>query len=388
METTLDSLRISEAAGRSEPRVRNGRIARRVVGLFILSALVPLCLCALLLSRAFDVQLRRAQDQSLDGLIRGFGMAMLGRLGSADDVLEALMADPRATDASINEKVATLPWVRATRRIEPAAIEGGLEPAYPSPNARQTGALRAGKSILLWARDEHGGAAVYLVRTLPSRTWLYTALNPAWLWADADDYANGAALLVLDDHGSRLAQLGRAPPERVLVEATQVSDGWASRSWELFLASRFSSPSWRLVVLTERSTLLRTASGAYWYLLAFIGLTILLIAWSSMISIRRQMRPLELLTQATQRIAQRDFAAFRDMRWNDEFGDLARSFDAMSDKLKTQFEALETLAEVDRLLLGTPNLELILDALLPRIAPLIRCDSVSVLLFDADSTQR
>jgi len=87
-----------------------------------------------------------------------------------------------------------------------------------------------------------------------------------------------------------------------------------------------------------------------------------------MTSIRRQMQPLDLLTQATKRVVQRDFEAFRGMVWNDEFGDLARAFDAMSGKLKLQFSALETLADVDRLLLHTPELELILDTLLPRIA--------------------
>jgi diguanylate cyclase (GGDEF)-like protein len=112
---------------------------------------------------------------------------------------------------------------------------------------------------------------------------------------------------------------------------------------------------------------------------------ILMISWLSMTSIRRQMRPLDLLTQATKRVVQRDFEAFRGMAWNDEFGDLARAFDAMSGKLKLQFSALETLADVDRLLLHTPELELILDTLLPRIAGVLGCEAVSVLLCDPDS---
>jgi diguanylate cyclase (GGDEF)-like protein len=122
-------------------------------------------------------------------------------------------------------------------------------------------------------------------------------------------------------------------------------------------------------------------------LCGFILLTILMISWLSMTSIRRQMRPLDLLTQATKRVVQRDFEAFRGMVWNDEFGDLARAFDAMSGKLKLQFSALETLADVDRLLLHTPELELILDTLLPRIAGVLGCHTVSVLLFDPDSEE-
>src|SRR5262249_59389089 len=81
----------------------------------------------------------------------------------------------------------------------------------------------------------------------------------------------------------------------------------------------------------------------------------------------------------------RDFKAITELSRNDEFGDLARSFDAMGAKLKSQFAALETLAEVDRLLLSAPELEIILDKLLPRIADLLGCLNVSVLLFDADT---
>ncbi|HEY1724789.1 MAG TPA: EAL domain-containing protein [Steroidobacteraceae bacterium] len=123
------------------------------------------------------------------------------------------------------------------------------------------------------------------------------------------------------------------------------------------------------------------------YLFGIAAVTILTIVWLSMSSIRRRLRRLERMMQATRRIAQRDFEAFRGLTWNDEFGDLARCLASMADKLGVQFAALEALAEVDRLLLCTPELELILDTLLPRIARLIGCSSVSVLLFDPDSSE-
>ena len=51
-------------------------------------------------------------------------------------------------------------------------------------------------------------------------------------------------------------------------------------------------------------------SSLYFYLFGSIALTIALIAWLSLVSIRRQLRPLELLTQATQHVSQRNFEAF------------------------------------------------------------------------------
>jgi diguanylate cyclase (GGDEF)-like protein len=373
-----------------------------VIALYIISALVPLSLCTGFLLRESSSQLTRTQIQSLDGLVRSFGMTLLGRLNGADDVLKSIISVPGRTDNDIGDEVGKLVWVRSLRRV--AAAGQPSEAELPPPDPRQVDNLRAGKSAVLWDTDERGNVQIYLVRALPSGRWLYTELNSAWLWADASDYAGDAVLLVLDAHAERLNVTGTPPaglrpadllPSPALrrtdaalaVSPASLPRGWFSRSWEMFLAGSYGSPSWQLVALSRHPSLLSDSNEAYLYLFGVIGLTILMIAWLSMTSIRRQLRPLGLLTQATRRIAQRDFDAFRTLTWNDEFGDLARSFDAMSDKLRVQFAALEALAEVDRLLLCTPELELILDTLLPRIARLIGCSSVSVLLFDPDSSE-
>ena len=86
-------------------------------------------------------------------------------------------------------------------------------------------------------------------------------------------------------------------------------------------------------------------------------LTLVLVSVVSVAVIRRQVRPLEQLNQATQRVSRRDFTSSIEAVGDDEFADLARAFNAMSGQLKQQFSALETLAEIDRLLLRTPDLE-------------------------------
>ena len=381
------------------------RIGRRVVSLFILSALVPLSLCTAILFRAFDTELSHTQEQSLDGLVRSFGTTLLGRLGSADDVLKVIISAPGTTDEAVQDSVATLVWARSVRRVKSSPPINESEQVLPRPDARQQLALKAGGPALLLGVDENGNPQVHLVRMLPSGAWLYIEITSAWLWADANEFAAGAGLLVLDEQGQTIVSAGAVPTEllrggRFPISATQtqfidptkrgstrLSDRWILRSWEVFLGSRYSSPSWHLTAIRTRPTLLTSSNDSYLYMCGFILLTVLLISWLSMASIRRQMRPLDLLTQATKRVAHRDFEAFRGMSWNDEFGDLARSFDAMSEKLKMQFSALETLADVDRLLLHTPELELILDTLLPRIAGVLCCESVSVLLFDPDSNE-
>jgi len=393
-ETSLGSPRTIDA-GRAWARslLRSGRIGRRVVGLFVVSALVPLILCAAILFHEFSAEMAASERRSLDDLIRSFGMTVIGRLGSADDAMKVVVSDP-GTDESAREKVEKFSWAHR------AQVSGDPGEALPAPDESQRRALQLGNPVLLWSADGRGHGRVHLIRVLHDGAWLYAELDPGWLWEGAPEFAGTGALLVLDNQSRTLSYTGMVPsrrhgkgpapfvtlPDMAALATVAKTDGWISRSWELFLASRFSSPSWHVQAVREHPSLLSKQS-SYVYLCGIIVATILLITWLSLTSIRRQLHPLSLLRRATERVAHRDFEAFRGMSWNDEFGDLARSFNAMSEKLRTQFAALETLAEVDRLLLAAPQLELILDKLLPRIAGLLRCQSVSVLLFDTDSEE-
>jgi diguanylate cyclase (GGDEF)-like protein len=373
-----------------------------MVGLFVLSALIPLSVCTLFLIRELGGQLNRTQQQNLDSVVRGFGVSLAGRLGSADDVLGTIMSRPDATDADIIGQVSKLEWVRSVQSVKVADLSGFVGGDVPIPDPHQLSALSAKAPVVLSGPARSPVSPVFLLRELPSGAWLYVELSASWLWSDVDEYANGTGVVILDGRGERIASAGSLPRSLRLQWSTIPATGRSAgdheirlpeelrgrlqlASWELFLAGRFSTASWHVVAVRERPTLVSGGSVYNLFLFAFILLTILLVAWLSMTAIRRQLEPLAVLTQATRRIARRDFAALPDASWKDEFGDLARAFSAMSDQLRMQFSALETLSEIDRLLLHAPELESILNTLLPRIAEVMHCDSVSVLLFDPDS---
>ena len=109
MVTTLASPQISRARAEPAPGPQRSRIGRRVIGLFIVSALVPLCLCVAFLAKNFATELNHSQRQSLDGIVRSFGMTLLSRLNSADDVLAVIVRQPAMTDSAIQDAVAKCP---------------------------------------------------------------------------------------------------------------------------------------------------------------------------------------------------------------------------------------------------------------------------------------
>src|ERR1044071_10223897 len=100
MEASLDSPPTTEASSsQALPRAQRTRIGRRVLTLFVISALVPLALSGVILYSHFSSGLRVAQQRSLDELARSYGMTILGRLEAADEALKLFTSESGAGDA-------------------------------------------------------------------------------------------------------------------------------------------------------------------------------------------------------------------------------------------------------------------------------------------------
>ncbi|MGE0583015.1 MAG: putative bifunctional diguanylate cyclase/phosphodiesterase [Steroidobacteraceae bacterium] len=69
----------------------------------------------------------------------------------------------------------------------------------------------------------------------------------------------------------------------------------------------------------------------------------------------------------------------------DELGDAIDAYNMAADRLTERLAALETLGEIDRLLLGSAELEQMFDSILTRVQAVTHCDGVAITLIDADS---
>jgi diguanylate cyclase (GGDEF)-like protein len=69
----------------------------------------------------------------------------------------------------------------------------------------------------------------------------------------------------------------------------------------------------------------------------------------------------------------------------DELGDAIDAYNLAAGRLTERLSALETLGEIDRLLLGSAELEQMFDTILTRVQVVTRCDGVAITLIDADS---
>jgi diguanylate cyclase (GGDEF)-like protein len=345
----------------------NSKLAHSVTVLFLLVAVIPLGVCAAVLVGKFNQQIKQTQVEQFDATLRSYGNTLIGRLVSADDVLQSLVNQAAPTGDTIRSELRKAEWLSELRLV------GAREHPPAMFPAKSKSALAAGKSILTW-RFDGNDSSIYLVHRLTNGDLLFAKINSAWLWNDLDSFAGKSTLTVLDDQGRTLAIAGDS-----LDKATSQN----VRTWEVFLSGRFAAPSWRVSMMSPMPGLFSNQDGrTYLYLLGFLVLSILLISWVSMAAIRHQLRPLRILSLATRRVAKREFDAFAGLHWDNEFGELAHSFQAMAQKLKLQFGVLDSLSDVDRQLMNSPRLESILDALLPQLTDLLGCETVSLLLMN------
>jgi diguanylate cyclase (GGDEF)-like protein len=142
------------------------------------------------------------------------------------------------------------------------------------------------------------------------------------------------------------------------------------------------------VLLVVASLSGSTAAGALWERLA-IGVTAaLLCAGLATVYLVRRYRPgLLALQDGFQELASSGFAAVPDLG-RDDLQTLIHHFNRCAERVRTQHANLQTLSEVDRLLLQPDGLEPVLDAILTRVQRVTGCSSAGIVLRDQDAPWR
>ena len=95
-----------------------------------------------------------------------------------------------------------------------------------------------------------------------------------------------------------------------------------------------------------------------------IALAVLIVAFFITRLIIKYLSPLEQLKAATLKIADGDFNSHVSINSNDEFEALADSFNEMTRRLRSQFDILSTMAEIDRHILSALDADEIVETAL------------------------
>ncbi len=383
------------------------KVARRIVALFIVCAILPVASLAVVVYVQFTTVLREGSNQRLRQVSKAIGFELLDRLRGLDSELALVgsLLSPSLDHASIPDSLR----VRLAERFssitvidgdgQARSIVGPLQ-AAPDGSVAAMDALETGHARLT-VQPRPGGTPRFVLRRRieETRGALQADIRPTFLWGGdlvppvAQVHVVGAGYLPL--FASATPEQPRVPAAvRVQVisavgdlEWEEAGESHVSAYWSVPLEVGFGSPQWTVVVSEPRNSALAPLSraGTTFILAGLLSLWIVMLL--SLSQIRRSLVPLARLQDGTRRLATGDFDRDVEVTSGDEFEELADSFNTMSHRLKRQFDILSARGDLDRAVLSSLNVETIIRSLLARLPGLVDCDHAAVLLASPDRTQ-
>jgi putative nucleotidyltransferase with HDIG domain len=392
--------------------ILRSRVARRILTLFIVCALAPVCVLAFLSYRQVSQQLDEQGRAGLDRASRLAGMGILERIMLLDEELKVVARELQTKKEGVAPRRHSQPHEEAGERFEALEvvnqiggrrqIEGQVD-MPPKLNPEEEAHIRSG-ATLLKTGDCAGPLCIWLIRQVrgpgPGEQWLIGKVNPEYLWK-ASEAAPPIQFEVLNEKGQQLYSSGEALPgytAEIRDRMKQSPSGELKLGsgdetelaayWAVFLKPKYFEPSWTVVARAPRRDLYAslTSFKKTFPLVMLLAVWIVLIL--SLIQIRRNLVPLEKLREGTRRIAERDFECRVQVKSQDEIQDLAASFNAMAEQLGKQFKALSKINEIDRAILSSWDTGKIVEALMTGLNALLPFDAVCLTMLDGhDASQ-
>ncbi|MDP2955638.1 MAG: HD domain-containing protein [Longimicrobiales bacterium] len=382
------------------------RVARRVLLLFVVVALIPVLFMAAASFRAMSSQLREQSEERLRQVSRNAWQAVMQQLILTEAgvrlAAEALRLGGSPAEAPIPSSIRSL---AATREGSPPGLLLGSAFPVPVLGAAELGHVQGGLTVLKINPDAE--ESILAVVRLPGEDaedrLLWAWVEGDSIWGAAERFASGGTILdfcVLAGTAPLYCRSGlsfaadayvsagtTAPSGTMLVSSAEgrLVIGYA----ELFLEAAFRAPSLRVLVAESTADLYSADLALFRYSFGVALLVgFLVVVLMAAVQVRRTLTPLDALTEGTKRLAEGDLAARVTVTSGDEFGFLARSFNDMASRLGDQFRTLEAGRAVDRAVLSAMNTDGVVNALLERFDGLVSCRSVAVVLVDSQSAYR
>lgn len=337
------------------PSYLRGRLARRLLTVFVLVSVAPVLLASLIAYRQLMLSTHAARTRELQTQVRTASLAFLAQLQTASAQLAALRPG-QPLSRSERDDLLSVKFLRFDTPAARARALAGL--AKPLRTA-----LIRGQTTISWgSHDNHPTLLITRPRHGGSRL-VRGQLNVPRLLDEVAGPAGGASMALVDSadparaivsaYGhlslTALTSVAEHESDRLPSNSGHFSGGrWRGAAWELFLPSNFAAEPVRLD-LAEPADSADGLSGLRWMIpLALLGA----MAFAALLAIRqlrRYLGPLETLTIATRRLTEQHEHTHVSIETDDELAILGDNFNRMAEELlrRARRDGLTGLANRD-----------------------------------------
>ena len=346
----------------SEPGVLASRIGRRLVALFVGAALLPLMTFAAIALHHVSGQLELETERVLHNGAKTAGMGVAARLSQAAGdlrLVRAAIADapqPAAAlrraglDGFLSQRFDAV-WRAASGRVE--SLFGAAPPGSVELDPAQQAHVAAGLPIVRMLRDSSAASMEMLLdSSRPELGTLGGVIRSEWLWELDELRIPGAEVVVYENFGRPLfgsVELPGAAPLLAAAALQPASGGFSwqvagephlARYWRVFLRPQYGFDLLVVQSRAETEAFAGTRGFQRWFVLTSC-LALLAVLLLSLSQVRRQLRPLQAIRAAAQRVARGDYRARVSVAGRDEFGELAAAFNHMTGEIEENIRRRE-----------------------------------------------
>jgi putative nucleotidyltransferase with HDIG domain len=382
------------------------KLARRIFWLFVVCALLPISILAVVTLWTTNGELKRQGLRSLKQASREEGMGAYGRLL----VLESEM---RLISQSANQGVHLEALLdqgseQLGRRFvgmavakpgkSPVILFGQLTANPASDNTNEQ--ILSGKTLLRTIDCGQPERCILLERPMdenkPQEGILIAQVPAAYLWP-VEAQREGETLCVFDEVAQPLlcpeGLSSILSPEVQKAASGQFEwnyfgDTYEADYWSMFMKPSFGMDHWTIVVSQRHQEFVAPLAQFKRIFLLVLLLALWIVLLLSLVQIRRSLVPLNRLDDGTKRIAAGEFTSRVQIKSGDEFERLAESFNSMAGRIDRQFRLLHMQSEIDRAILSSLDVEHMVDNLFSRLRGLVSYECAALSLVDPQRPTR
>ena len=388
------------------PGIFSSSLGRRL--LIAMTAVAAGVLLAAVASAVRDLRVT-AEQQTLQAVTTqsaSYSRELRARLAASELVVQTLVAnDAGAAGAQLRARLLRSEIIHGVVLL-PADKQAG--PVLLSEADHL--ALSAGRTLLRSGARTCGDVPLYLVHSVRAGGLMAVAcfeLSPEWLWQGREDMAAAPSVLaVYDEHGTLLTTSDDLPvdvwamfaPDRAAAKAPPPVS--ALRSWTV------GQSEWRgaaATILPEEIHL----EASRWTVIASRPAAPLFVSWSQAagllplpllcaallilalgVQLQRRWEPvLQQLSESLRELALGSYQRVPLEGAGEAPRAAAQEFNRTIAILQDKMRAMESLNDIDRMLLESVDLESCLDELLERVRSITGSDSAMLVLLDRDASE-
>lgn len=368
----------SADAKSSSNRLTNSRITRQLFAIFFLFALLPVSILSYVAVETTSKASRTQSTEALEAKTKDLSYLILNRLVFAEQALGLTAA--AGSDSGARKH------------------GNGTRLAYDSFEMTPQQKQQLASGGYLVSATTLADPTLKLIKALEPRRLeaglVMAPLNESLILGEAESRNLSIETCVFTEHGMplfssnpRLCEELGATTNALAGHKGSLGFTLADTSYQanfrtLFLQDRYQGPNWKVAIIQRQDELFSAASLFRSNFLLLALLVILSLSLMSIRLIRGRMAPLSEIMAGIKRIGEQRYDTPVQVSSEDEFQDLASAINDMSHKVSSQLDMLESLAELDRLILTRSGRDMLLQAVLQNSQDLLAVDAAGIVLLD------